>query len=793
MRNAKTSTFAVATMGWMLLAGISAAQAESTGPASRPVRTKTIIDFRTDAVLKKIAVGPGVSIARTSDNALEVRVAPFAEHNNQWPLIAFSRDFFGEPLNLSGYSRLEVVLHHLSEGMARVDFDIATPPDTSTNVDYDQFMIPGQTTMTAKLSMTTLVNNDPSEIGIIQFIFRPRPTAAVYRLEPIRAVYDPSIGSPSETLLAGMAAAKDQFNALKRELASKLPADQQQAAQQRVADLGKCLVSLTQDIEKARSRQFYKAYRSLSRRADEVVSEAGKLRFLSTGPLCVWVPDRYPSFLRDAGPDLQAEPLKEISVSMAGNEFRDFVFSVAGSGRDLSLNLAVRPTGIASLPAQAIEIRQTDYPRNTRGEYTGDVLVPVGGSARIPSGESRQFWVRFNTRTIKVPPRQYTFELAISDDANSIKQVVSGKLEVWNFSLPSYDILPNNSYSIFSKGVRDDASGEKFRQAMADMKLYGLNYVFVEPPEIPVPTGLDDQWKITGYDDTAFSTRLKGAMEAWRQAPGEETLNFIISLSGFEEMGLKKEGYAFLNAQWKQVLTQYIKHLKSLIVDAGLKDEQWMLVLRDESMEPALMQWDIPMAEAIKSIDPTIRMTTNSSAIVSDPAWAARYFKAFDVFQPHRWREPVYQWLRTSGKPIWLYECDGGMAGMGRDLYDYFRLYTWDMLDHGFVGAGVWMYYSTPHDRPWNEDFQGCQLVYLHPERGLVHSRRYEMFRESLDDYRYVAALRAAAGKRGGDAVKRAQSLIQDAVKDIMTNRQDRQRCETWRVRMAQQVVSLQQ
>ncbi len=792
MRNVKTSAFVLAMVGCVLLVGASMSQAQPAVPASKPLKAKAIVEFNSDAVLKKINVGAGVSLTRTSDNALEVRISPFSEHKNQWPLIAFSRDFFSEPLNLAEYSRLEVVLHHLTDGLSLVDFQIATPPDASRNVDYEQFMIPGKWKWDGKLSMTAMQNNDPSEIGIVQFIFRPRPTETVYRIEPIRAVYDPAVGSPAEHLLAKTAAAQQQFNALKRDVIGKLPADQQQAAQQRVAELGKQLAALTKDVAAARSKQFYKAYRSLSKQADEVVNEAGKLRFLAVGPLCVWMPDRYPTFLRGTGPGLQAELLKEVAVSMAGNEFRDFVFSITAAGRDLSLNLAVRPTGEKALPAQAVEIRQSEYPKNLRGEYTGDALVTVDGPVQVPAGQSRQFWVRFNTRTAKVAPGTYTFELAVNDDGNALKQVFPGKLEVWNFALPSYDILPNNSYAIFGGGMPNDPSGEKFRQAIQHMKLYGLNYINIEPPDVPVPTGLDDQWKITGYNDSLFSARIKAALEAWSQAPGDETLNFVIALSSFEELGLKKEGYAFPNAQWKQVLAQYINHLKSLTADAGLKSEQWMLVLRDESMEPELMEFNIPMAEAIKSIDPTIRITSNASAIISDPAWAARYFKAFDVFQPARGRDEVLKFLRTSGKPIWWYECDTGMTVPGRDLYDYYRLYAWDMIDRGIVGTGVWTYYSAPHNRPWNEDFQGCQLIYLHPERGLVHSRRYEMFREGADDYRYVAALRSAAEKRGGDAVKQAQSMIQEAVKDITTNRQDRQRCETWRLKIAQQVLSLQ-
>ena len=114
------------------------------------------------------------------------------------------------------------------------------------------------------------------------------------------------------------------------------------------------------------------------------------------------------------------------------------------------------------------------------------------------------------------------------------------------------------------------------------------------------------------------------------------------------------------------------------------------------------------------------------------------------------------------------------------------------MLDQGITGTGAWTYYSSPHDRPWNEDFQGCQLIYLHPQRGLVHTRRYEMLREGNDDFRYVAALRAAAETKGDPAKQQAETLIEEAIQNIIGDRLDRTRAETWRARIAEQIVSMQ-
>ena len=365
--------------------------------------------------------------------------------------------------------------------------------------------------------------------------------------------------------------------------------------------------------------------------------------------------------------------------------------------------------------------------------------------------------------------------------------MIPGQLEVWGFSLPSYDVLPNNSYAEFPNS--HFAAGDGYRQAVQHMKMYGLNQIYVHPVDLPHPTALDDQWKITGYDDRPFVDRIAGALEAWEGAPGDETLHFIISLSNFEELGLKREGYTFPNAQWMQVFAQWLDHLKSLIAKAGLKSEQWMLVLRDESGEPALIQFEIPLAEAIKSLDPSIRITCNTSTMLSDANWTKRFFGAVDVFQPHLGRDDVLKWMRTSGKEIWVYQCECNLSAMGRDLYSYYRVYGWDVMNLGLKGTGVWTYCAQPAS--WGDPDAGCLLIYRHPQHGLVHSRRYEIFRDGLDDFRYVTALRRAAEKSGPGVVKETEGLIHTLVQDVASNRQDHHRSETWRYRIAERILSL--
>ena len=80
-----------------------------------------LVSFDNDENLKKVAGSDGVTISRTPDDRLEVRITPFAQHGNQWPRIVFGADYFAEPINLANHSRLETTLHHKSGGMSPLD------------------------------------------------------------------------------------------------------------------------------------------------------------------------------------------------------------------------------------------------------------------------------------------------------------------------------------------------------------------------------------------------------------------------------------------------------------------------------------------------------------------------------------------------------------------------------------------------------------------------------------------------------------------------------------------------
>jgi len=174
-------------------------------------KTWMIADFEEDHVLSLIDTS-SVSISLTDkdvvsgERALEVRVRPYAVHQNNWPLIVLGPNYITSPLDCGNYSKISVMIRNVTEGLAGVRFNLTSLPynDGGRNLDETYFDIPSGESMRCDFPMSGLRNpiNDPSEIRLIMILFPDNEVDAVYRIDAIQAVYDPAEGSPAETLVS---------------------------------------------------------------------------------------------------------------------------------------------------------------------------------------------------------------------------------------------------------------------------------------------------------------------------------------------------------------------------------------------------------------------------------------------------------------------------------------------------------------------------------------------------------------------------------------------------------------
>jgi len=528
------------------------------------------------------------------------------------------------------------------------------------------------------------------------------------------------------------------------------------------------------------------------------------------GDFGAWQIDPYENFMKDRSQGASDPILERIDVKMAQGEYRDALFMLGPYAETRNINIDVQTS--AGVPGDMILVQETLYLLNRAPggtQYTGDALYPLSGPLTVPAGESRQVRLRFDARYSGVEPNDYKFAVILTDADAGEEQVIPGSLTVWDFELSSYDEFPNNGFVWFNNTQWSGNPNNSY--AVKDMKEGGFNIIYIHPIEMPTITSHDENWDNLVLDSTQFENRINMAVNAWAAAPGNDKLKWLIQPLSSVWNGEGSGPPGFLSTQWHTAFGNYLAQIKAILAGYGIYDDDWMMTLADEETAAALMEYTIPMAEAIKSIDSSVTMKCNSSAILIYPSWAARYLAATDIFQPHHTavEDPTYHaslggtyldWLKSSGKPIWSYRCEGHFDEVGEDVYDYYRLDGWRAVKYGLVGTGIWTY-CAQGIYPWIDPLppkptqSGFILIFQHWDIGnpeVVHSRRYEMFREGRDDYRYVHKLREVAAAIGGSAPADVEQLIDNGATNILTNGSNHALCDQVRVTLAEEILRLQ-
>ena len=149
------------------------------------------------------------------------------------------------------------------------------------------------------------------------------------------------------------------------------------------------------------------------------------------------------------------------------------------------------------------------------------------------------------------------------------------------------------------------------------------------------------------------------------------------------------------------------------------------------------------------------------------------------------------EWLKQIkgfGKELWAYECLRPMKA--KDPYSYYRLMPWRAFMQGQTGAGFWTYYYGLNFDigavPWDDTLRpyGFSCVVYGSQaspigelaENIVPSRRWEAWREGVEDYQYLYELQQAINKiRTTDPVtaNQAQETLDNQFQRILNNQEN--------------------
>lgn len=770
-----------------------------------PTRTLVLADFEHQEDLQRLlTAGLSISLTKkdavTGKSALEVKVRPFKVHKNHWPRVILGTDFFPAAFDLSIYSKVVVNIRNITEGLPPVKLSMTTLTynDGGRNWDDWAWYIPKGENMLCEFptSGVRLHMNDISSIRMMMFVLPDNEVDAIYRIDSIRAVYDPAEGSPAETLETRARSMKKQLEATAKAVNwERVPEALRKEVEPRIPEFNERIDRVLAATMAAEQGALAGKYNEFREDVEDIERKMGALVLADKKDFFAWELPRYLNIYKNEPPGVASPKLESISLRMAMDEFRDASFMVSSVGKDLHLSVEVKPS--TELPAESIQVRESLYFSFGGGrEELGDVLFELDGPLEVPKGESRQVWLTFNTRFGDLEPGEHTFDVVLRDLDTGTEQTVPGKLTVWDFTLPSPDVLANNGYvELFNSEV-----GLKIRdKTVAHMKRYGLNMVLVYWNYMPFPIEVDEDLNITAYDSTNLKGEVEPVVKYFNAAPGKnQRLRFILALSYITDRLVQGTDVPYPSESFKRVFAQWLKKVEQDMALWGVKKQDYVFFLADESNLDVLLNFELPLAELIKEIDPEIQVFTNRGPGIRSREDSFRFYKTFDAMLSRGDRDEQYpflaEWIEMGKEPpeLWTYKANS-MADRVNNLYAYYRVSGWMNFKHGIVGPGVWTYCARGTN-PWsdNKEMVGHCMVYKHKDHDeVIHSRRYEFYREGNDDYRYLYLLRKLAGEHGKMTQARVEHLIQGAIADVEADVTDTTRCDKWRTKIAAAILML--
>ncbi len=397
-----------------------------------------------------------------------------------------------------------------------------------------------------------------------------------------------------------------------------------------------------------------------------------------------------------------------------------------------------------------------DTPRSD-GSWVPDALAELNSanSIIIPPGTVRTLWITVNGKALPsgitellceiLPLGWDTFraKVVLRAEVSSLDLANAPLFRVCNWSSPSYlarmGLDPERIVVAREHGMNVFTTALPHRECDAAGNLVGS----------PDWQGLDAELALMGDDGFVL-------LSGWAVKVPE-------GVEEFGEVHIKAE---------RARLIELVDHLNAL----GWGKERWALYPVDE---PGLfggtrIRLFERIASHFKKAMPDVPVYANPSGFVT-PENMAGMVSLTDVWQPEqallrRQPELAVFFLKT-GKPVWCYEAPGDVKRL--KPLGYYRANPWMAFRLGLNGTGFWIQFYTGEKEIDNDlwltrtiNEWGANYVNAGKE---VISRRWEAFRDGIEDVRAFLLLRGAVEKaraagRHHDLVAEAEQLLTERI-----------------------------
>jgi glycosyl hydrolase family 123 len=482
--------------------------------------------------------------------------------------------------------------------------------------------------------------------------------------------------------------------------------------------------AIVPNVETALKESTHRTHQAL---LNAIESESRKMALpLERWAMRAWVQDPW------AAID-PAQASEHINIPLSALEIRGYTEERENACLGLAVGEAVVTSGVRAtiegLPAGSVRLFEVRPVVAANGQRVYDPLVPLtdGGLLTVQPGIPSYIWLDVNLTALG--PGTHRFELRFESSSSVIS--VPGSATVTATDVTHIRPLRAINWAYPS----DMPIFHNPEAAVRDLVDHGINVFVTQPEEIP-GFALDGTWE--DREGGQFVNNVELAKQHGM------LLIYMGWDAGRNPLGFSKTKQTIDPAAKKRLLA-WVGKVFAYLSAKGLPPDRWAFYPTDEPNRTGLQLVKV-FAETVKRWNSSIQIYANPIVQRSSPIEMSdlrNLDPLVDFWQPQisALHGPLGEFYKGLRKEWWLISSPKSPAKLNSPLHEY-RMLGWWAWHYGAKGVGFWSYSDTTGSSAWLDidGYRSDFAVVYESEDGIVSSRRWEAFREGLEDYRLLAA-----------------------------------------------------
>ena len=491
--------------------------------------------------------------------------------------------------------------------------------------------------------------------------------------------------------------------------------------------------------------------------------EAGYRKYAGAHAYVAWKASLWEKGNPDRVPPKDCASLPSLEFEQAGNEREAVCLEFTGLLCGPRLDLRLVPQTIntfgkwgAFVSCDSFEVYEEPPILWEKELITAPLIQKPGNIITITPGRTTRVWVVFNSRGVK--PGKYNTKILLKSthDIGIAEQSIDVSMRVWDFALPETRDWPLQTF-FWGPNYFDNDEVQTLElmhdyhvtHGWTKSRLYEFGICrdqhTVRRPKKDDPVYFDRHLAETANEEFFRAAKRLGMRFVFGWGTPDRTPEwFKIMDKRLRNMGFKPGDYIF----------------KTLIRDEFAKRH---IPLNADKRAAVTKEFgtNLWFQAVYLSTPPPTGATIEDIEEAKLPEFYKMWTLIDGVFRDKGRGDEMTRRLRAKGCKVWTYKCSLYMQT--RDILDYYRFYLWRSYMRGLDGVAIWCSGGRSGSDGFDtRDGYDDGITFCGNGKTRIPTKRFEAFREGLEDIAYMDALAKEIAKAKGTKrdVSKAQALL---------------------------------